>query len=222
MAADARVFFGWVHDRDGATDTGAWLWGGDFTAPREVTATASGELQAGLPRRVVDFFDQPLSFKVAEPASNREKKDSALQLGAEGQFVWRTLDVPAADAWSALKNISKTHELFAGVLVDGKLEGDVRTVTFANGMVARERIVAIDDSRMRVAYAVLDMFEQHAASMRIAPVTSRQCRFVWISDFLPDAKAAIETVGKYADLASRAAASSARRVATAACRSGRS
>jgi Polyketide cyclase / dehydrase and lipid transport len=103
------------------------------------------------------------------------------------------LDVPASEAWAALKNIPKTHELFAGVLVDGRPEGDTRTVTFANGMVARERIVAVDDSRMRVAYAVLDMFDQHAASMRVVPVGPRQCRFVWISDFLPDTKA--EMVG---------------------------
>ncbi len=103
------------------------------------------------------------------------------------------VDVPAADAWAALKSISKTHELFAGVLVDSRLEGDIRTVTFANGLVARERIVAVDESRMRVAYAVLDIFEQHAASMRIVPVSARQCRFVWKSDFLPGTKAA--TVG---------------------------
>jgi Polyketide cyclase / dehydrase and lipid transport len=103
------------------------------------------------------------------------------------------VDVPTALAWAALKNVAKTHELFAGVLVDGRLEGDTRTATFANGMVIRERIVAIDDSRMRIAYAVLgDRFEQHAASMRIVPVNARQCRFVWLSDFLPDTN--VETV----------------------------
>jgi beta-fructofuranosidase len=94
----ARVFFGWVHDRDGATDTGAWLWGGDFTVPREVTATASGALQARLPKHVADSFDRPLSFEVAEPpSSDREKKDGALQLGDEGRFAWRTIDVPATE-----------------------------------------------------------------------------------------------------------------------------
>jgi beta-fructofuranosidase len=77
----ARVFFGWVHDRDGATDTGAWLWGGDFTVPREVTATASGALQPRLPEHVADSFDRPLSFEVAEPpSSDREKKDGASSL----------------------------------------------------------------------------------------------------------------------------------------------
>jgi Polyketide cyclase / dehydrase and lipid transport len=101
------------------------------------------------------------------------------------------LEVPAAEAWAALKNISRTHELFAGVLVDGRLEGDIRIVTFASGMVARERIVAVDDSRMRVAYAVLDSFEQHAASMQIVPVNPHQCRFVFVSDFLPDTSAEI-------------------------------
>jgi hypothetical protein len=104
------------------------------------------------------------------------------------------VDVPAPLAWTALKNVPRTHELYAGVLVDGRFEGDIRTVTFANGMLVRERIIAIDEARMRVAYAVLgDRFEQHAASMRIVPVSARQCHFVWVSGFLPETNA--DTVG---------------------------
>lgn len=82
--------------------------------------------------------------------------------------------------------------LFAPVLADSVLDGDVRTVTFANGMIVRERIIDIDDQRLRLAYTVLgDRFEHHSASMQIVPIDDRTCRFVWISDILPDDRAAL-------------------------------
>jgi hypothetical protein len=103
------------------------------------------------------------------------------------------IGVPAASAWEALKDIRRTHEMFAGVLVASSLDGDVRTVTFANGTVVRERIIGIDDGLKRIAYTVLDRFEYHASSMQIEAIDDGRCRFVWISDFLPDSRA--ETVG---------------------------
>src|SRR5687768_10651511 len=45
------------------------------------------------------------------------------------------LEVSADQAWSVLREVGKPHEAFAGVLTDATIEGDVRTVTFANGMV---------------------------------------------------------------------------------------
>jgi hypothetical protein len=72
------------------------------------------------------------------------------------------------------------------------MEGDVRTVTFANGIVVRERIIAVDDEHRRIAYSVLgDRFDQHSASMQIVPADQTSCRFVWISDFLPDERAEV-------------------------------
>lgn len=104
------------------------------------------------------------------------------------------IDVPSDTAWSKLRDVHKTHELFAGVLVDSQFDGDIRSVKFANGMEVSERIVTIDDDLQRVAYAVQgNQFVEHAASMEIAPINSTQCRFIWISDFLPAEKAA--TVG---------------------------
>ena len=94
----ARVFFGWVHDREGATDNGDWLWGGDFAAPREVAATASGALQVRLPKHVANSFDQPLVFKVANaPSCDWKEKDALLQLGADGRFNWCMIDVPGTE-----------------------------------------------------------------------------------------------------------------------------
>jgi hypothetical protein len=97
------------------------------------------------------------------------------------------IQVPADKAWAALRDVGNPHFVFAGVLVDGRIEGDIRTVTFANGMVVRERIVDVDDASRRVAYTVIDgMFEHHSASMQIVAEGEGRCRFVWISDFLPD------------------------------------
>ena len=106
--------------------------------------------------------------------------------------IWweETIAVPAEIAWASLRRVDLAHELFAPVLVDGSISGEVRTVTFANGMVVRERIVDVDEARRRISYAVLDgVFEHHNASMQIVPVDAESCRFVWITDFLPAEKA---------------------------------
>lgn len=104
-----------------------------------------------------------------------------------------SIDVPAAFAWTKLKDVSRTHELFPGVLVGSSLEGDIRTVTFANGSAVQERIISIADELRRIAYTVLGgRFEHHASSMQIEAIDADHCRFVWTSDFLPDSRA--ETV----------------------------
>ena len=87
-----RAFFGWVHDREGDTDTGAWLWGGDFTAAREVTATASGDLRIRLPEQVKAAFTRPIAFAVSDPSADAEE-GLAVALGAEGRFEWRRIEV---------------------------------------------------------------------------------------------------------------------------------
>lgn len=102
------------------------------------------------------------------------------------------VDVPAEKAWAALRDVGAAHHLFAGVLTDAQLEGAVRTVTFANGKVVREKIVDVDDEARRVAYAVIDgVFEHHSASMQIFSAGEARCRFVWITDILPDDQTAM-------------------------------
>lgn len=111
--------------------------------------------------------------------------------------------VPAEQAWAALRDMGAPHRLFAGVLVDCHIDGDVRTVTFANGMVVRERIIDVDEDAKRVVYAVIgDLFEHHSASMQIVPDEEGRCRFVWISDFLPNDR--VEMVAPLVEQGSRA------------------
>ena len=95
--------------------------------------------------------------------------------------------VDAKTAWQSMRRIDKAHELFAPVLTDCRLEGDVRTVRFANGTVLHEQILDVDDERRRVAYAALDApgMTYHHASMEVTDDGPGRCRFVWITDFLP-------------------------------------
>jgi hypothetical protein len=90
-------------------------------------------------------------------------------------------------AWAALRQVDLAHKLFADVLIDGRLDGDVRTVTFANGLVARERIIDVSDERRRVAYSVFEgtPMTHHNASMQILDSGEGRCLLIWIADFLP-------------------------------------
>jgi hypothetical protein len=98
-----------------------------------------------------------------------------------------TIQVGADRAWAALREVGRAHVLFSPVLTAGSIEGDIRTVTFANGMVLQERLLDVDDARRRVAYAVLNGpgMEYHHASMHIAEDGDSRCRFVWTTDAHP-------------------------------------
>lgn len=62
--------------------------------------------------------------------------------------------------WAAVRDFGAVHRrVFPGVLTDAHLDGDARVVTFANGLVVRERLVAIDDDARRIGGLV----EQGAA-----------------------------------------------------------
>jgi hypothetical protein len=98
------------------------------------------------------------------------------------------IDADPHDVWDAVRDVGAVHQrLVPGVLVDATIDGDARVVTFANGLVARERLVAVDDAGRRFAYAVVDgPFSHHSASMEVLAEPGGTSRIVWISDVLPD------------------------------------
>lgn len=97
------------------------------------------------------------------------------------------VEVPASRAWAALQDVGHADRLFAGVLVSCSLADGMRTVEFANGMVAKERVITVDHERRRVVYSALnEAFVHHSASMQIVPEGDSQCRFVWTTDVLPE------------------------------------
>lgn len=104
------------------------------------------------------------------------------------------IDAPADQVWDAIRDYGALHSrLVPGFVVDTRLEGDSRMVTFGNGMIARERIVGIDDAARRFAYSVVsERLSHHSASNQVLEEGERRCRFIWIADVLPDA--ATETI----------------------------
>lgn len=105
------------------------------------------------------------------------------------------IDVGVEPAWAALRRVERPHTLFAPVLVGAEIDGDVRTVRFANGMVVHERILDVDEEHRRLAYAVVDPqgMTFHHASMQLEIAGPGRCAFVWITDFLPaEAAAALQ------------------------------
>ncbi len=53
-----RYSFGWIHDRDGFTDDGNWLWGGDMALPREVYKLSDNELRTRVPECIIQNLKQ--------------------------------------------------------------------------------------------------------------------------------------------------------------------
>jgi hypothetical protein len=102
------------------------------------------------------------------------------------------VDSSAEDAWAALRDPAGVDRVFAGVLIDARMEKDVRWVTFADGTVIEERVIAVDDTHKRLAYTVGGgRFEHHHATLQVLADTPERCRVVWISDFTPGERAAM-------------------------------
>jgi hypothetical protein len=89
--------------------------------------------------------------------------------------------------WSAVRDVGAIHTRLApGFVVDTKLDGPDRIVTFGNGMVLRELVVTIDEEARRLVWAaVADHIKHHNASMQVIAEGERS-RLVWIADILPN------------------------------------
>jgi len=96
---------------------------------------------------------------------------------------------PAA-VWDVVRDVGAAHTRFApGFVVDVAMEDGARLVTFGNGLVAREVIVDVDETRRRLAYSVRsERLSHHNASFQVL-ADGAGARLVWIADVLPDAAA---------------------------------
>jgi carbon monoxide dehydrogenase subunit G len=97
------------------------------------------------------------------------------------------IDAAPADVWDAVRDFGAVHQrLVPGFVLDSRLDGDARIVTFANGMVARELLVDCDETRRRLVYAVVnERVKQHSASVQVTPAAAGRSRLTWIVDVLP-------------------------------------
>jgi len=98
------------------------------------------------------------------------------------------VDARPEKVWAALRDVGAVHErVVPGFVVDTRLEEGARIVTFANGMVARELIVDIDDEGRRLVWAVVGgRFTHHNASVQVFADGKGGSRLVWIADLLPN------------------------------------
>lgn len=99
-----------------------------------------------------------------------------------------SIEVPPEQVWSALRDVGALHtRLVVGFVTDCHLEGDARVVTFANGMVARELIVDVNDNDRRLAWAAVGgRLTHHNASAQVFTEGAAGSRVVWIADLLPN------------------------------------
>lgn len=106
------------------------------------------------------------------------------------------IDASPEHVWDVLRDVGAVHErLLPGRVTATRLEGDQRLLTFPDGHVIRELIVAIDDHARRLAYSVAEGARPpagyHHASFEVRPEGDRATRLIWITDVLPHELAAV-------------------------------
>jgi hypothetical protein len=94
-----------------------------------------------------------------------------------------------ADVWDVIRDFGAGPSRMApGFVVGCEADADLRVVTFADGTVVHERLVALDDGERRITYSVVGGSvrpDRDIAQMQVLPDRGG-CRFVWTRDLLPD------------------------------------
>ena len=92
------------------------------------------------------------------------------------------------EVWDAIADVGAVHTRLApGFVIDTRLEGGARVVTFGNGLVARELIVDVDHGSRRLVWAVVGgRPTHHNASVQVVAEAERRSRVIWIADLLPN------------------------------------
>jgi hypothetical protein len=98
------------------------------------------------------------------------------------------IDASPEDVWDAVRDWGALHERLApGFVVDTRLDGEDRIVTFGNGMVVREVLVDLDDEARRLAWSIVDgPYTHHNGVAQVFSEGEDGARFVWTADLLPN------------------------------------
>lgn len=107
------------------------------------------------------------------------------------------VDVPVAEAWDAARDYGALHTRLApGFVVDTQVTAEpdapVRRVTFANGVVLDEVIVAVDDEMRRIVWRIRSPdVAHHNGALELSALDDGRTHVVWTADVLPDALAEV-------------------------------
>lgn len=99
---------------------------------------------------------------------------------------------PRAAVWDAIRDVGALHvRLVPGFVVDTRLDGEDRIVTFGNGAVVRERIVDVDDAGRRLVWSIVaGRFSHHNGAVQVLEEPGGGSRVIWVTDLLPHTLAA--------------------------------
>jgi len=105
------------------------------------------------------------------------------------------IDASPEHVWDVMRDVGAVHErLLPGRVAGSRVEDGHRFLTFPDGHVIRELIVAVDDDIRRLAYSVVEgarpQAGYHHASFEVFPEGDRASRLIWTTDVLPDSLAA--------------------------------
>ena len=115
--------------------------------------------------------------------------------------------------WAAVRDFGAVARLAPGFVIDARLDGDARIVTFANGNVAREVLVDCDEARRRLVYAIVsERVTHYNASVQVLHDGETRSRLIWIVDVLPNEIAPY--IGGQMDLGAQAMQQALERVAS--------
>jgi Polyketide cyclase / dehydrase and lipid transport len=102
------------------------------------------------------------------------------------------IDASADRVWAAVSDWGALHvRLVPGFVLDTRLDGEDRIVTFFNGAVVREVLVDLDDDARRLVWSVIDgPYTHHNGVAQVFTADGGAARFVWSADLLPNELAA--------------------------------
>lgn len=98
------------------------------------------------------------------------------------------IDAHPDEVWDAVRDFGALHtRLVPGFVLDTRLDGDARIVTFASGIIAREPLVDCDDARRRLVYSLISERVRHySASVQVTADGAARTQVTWIIDVLPN------------------------------------
>ena len=87
--------------------------------------------------------------------------------------------------WAIVRDFGAVQKLAPGFVIEAKLDGDARVVTFSNGNVAREMLVDCDEARRRLVYAISNERVKHYNAVVEVIGDGANSRLLWTIDVLP-------------------------------------